>query len=216
VLTTPENQILLMLEFAWALRPRQRSDEPDIRLAISTRSADAKTTEVKPLREHTGDGQRVQTIQYQPIGQIVSPFRDHVGVSRQAAGALDTGARIEVFERFAMGLKDLDGFSHIVVVFHFHLVTNPSLTARPPWDGRDHGVFATRSPYRPNPIGVSIVRLDGVEGRALQIAGVDMIDGTPVLDIKPYIPDLNPTGSVKVGWLADRTEGMIGSRSGDR
>jgi len=158
----------------------------------------------------------VQTIQYYPVGRIVSPFKDTVGVPRQAAGARDVGAKIEVFEEFTAGLRDLDGFSHIVVVFHFHMVTRSSLTAHPPWDKGDHGVFATRSPYRPNPTGVSIVRLDGVDGSVLQISGVDMIDGSPVLDIKPYIPELNPSGSVKVGWLAGKMDGMIRSCSGDR
>jgi tRNA-Thr(GGU) m(6)t(6)A37 methyltransferase TsaA len=158
----------------------------------------------------------MQTIQYHPIGRIVSPFKDTVGVPRQAAGARDIGGKIEVFEEFTAGLSDLDGFSHIVVVFHFHLVTSSSLTAHPPWDERDHGVFATRSPYRPNPIGVSIVRLDGVKGGVLQISGVDMVDGSPVLDIKPYIPELNPSGSVKTGWLTGKMDGMIRSCSGDR
>jgi tRNA-Thr(GGU) m(6)t(6)A37 methyltransferase TsaA len=115
------------------------------------------------------------------------------------------------------GLRDLDGFSHIVVVFHLHLVIQPSLVAHPPWDGKEHGVFATRSPYRPNPIGLSTVRLEHIEANTLHISGVDMIDGTPVLDIKPYIPNLNPVDDVKVGWLAGKkTEGMIKSRSGDR
>ncbi len=157
----------------------------------------------------------MDTIRYHPIGRIASPFKSNVGVPRQAIGALQTRARIDVFDAFSGGLKDLGAFSHIIVVFHLHLVTNPSLVAHPPWDGREHGVFATRSPYRPNPIGLSIVRLDRIDGNVLHISGVDMIDGTPVLDIKPYVPDLNPTGKVRVGWLT-RAEGMINSRSGDR
>ena len=159
----------------------------------------------------------MDVIQYHPIGRIASPFKDNVGVPRQAMGASEVSARIEVFDEFAEGLKDLDGFSHIVVVFHLHLVTTPSLVAHPPWDGKEHGVFATRSPYRPNPIGISIVRLDRVDHNILHISGVDMIDGTPVLDIKPYIPELNPTGEVRGGWLANgKAAGMIRSRSGDR
>ncbi len=158
-----------------------------------------------------------ETVRYHPIGRISSPFKGNLGVPRQAAGALDAKATIHVYDAFAEGLKDLDGFSHIVVVFHLHLVTKPSLVAHPPWDGKEHGVFATRSPYRPNPIGLSIVCLEHVDGNVLHISGVDMIDGTPVLDIKPYIPELNPAGNVKVGWLAgQKAEGMIKSRSGDR
>jgi len=159
----------------------------------------------------------MEAIQYHPIGRIASPFQDNTGVPRQAVGALDTRATIEIFDAFAEGLKDLDGFSHIVVIFHLHRVTKPSLVAHPPWDGKEHGVFATRSPYRPNPIGISVVRLERIDGNVLEISGVDMIDGTPVLDIKPYIPELNPTAEVKVGWLAaGKAEGMIRSRSGDR
>ncbi len=159
----------------------------------------------------------METIRYHPIGEISSPFKANVGVPRQAVGALDSRGKIEIFDEFSEGLKDLDGFSHIVVVFHLHSVTSPSLIAHPPWDGKEHGVFATRSPYRPNPIGISVVRLEHINRNILQISGVDMIDGTPVLDIKPYIPDLNPTGDVEVGWLtAEKVEGMIRSRSGDR
>jgi tRNA-Thr(GGU) m(6)t(6)A37 methyltransferase TsaA len=159
----------------------------------------------------------MEAIRYHPIGRISSPFKAKFGVPRQAVGALDTRARIQVFDEFSEGLKDLDGFSHIVVIFHLHLVTSPSLTAHPPWDGKEHGVFATRSPYRPNPIGISIARLEHIDRNVLHISGVDMIDGTPVLDIKPYIPELNPAGDVKVGWLTDRkAERMIKSRSGDR
>ncbi|MBN1361494.1 MAG: tRNA (N6-threonylcarbamoyladenosine(37)-N6)-methyltransferase TrmO [Sedimentisphaerales bacterium] len=159
----------------------------------------------------------MEGILYHPIGRISSPFKDNVGVPRQAVGAADVRAKIEVFNEFSKGLKDLDGFSHIVVVFHLHLVTSPSLAAHPPWDGREHGVFATRSPYRPNPIGISTVRLERIHDNILEVSGVDMIDGTPVLDIKPYVPDLNPAGEVKTGWLPDtKAERMVRSRSGDR
>lgn len=159
----------------------------------------------------------MDTIQYHPIGRITSPFKDNVGVPRQAIGASEVRATIEVFDEFSAGLKDLEGFSHIVVVFHLHRVASPSLVAHPPWDGKEHGVFATRSPYRPNPIGLSIVQLERIDRNILHISGVDMMDGTPVLDIKPYIPALNPAGQVRVGWLTQaNARGMIDSRSGDR
>lgn len=159
----------------------------------------------------------MDTIHYHPIGRITSPFKDNVGVPRQAIGASHVSATIEVFDEFSAGLKDLEGFSHIVVVFHLHRVTNPSLVAHPPWDGKEHGVFATRSPYRPNPIGISIVCLERIDRNTLHISCVDMIDGTPVLDIKPYVPELNPAGDVRVGWLTQaNARGMIDSRSGDR
>jgi len=158
----------------------------------------------------------VKSVNYQPIGIIHSPFKENVGVPRQAVGASDIKGAIEVFDEFASGLKDLDGFSHIVVIFHLHMVKNPSLKAQPPWEGKEHGVFATRSPYRPNPIGVSVVRLENIDKNILHISGVDMADGSPVLDIKPHVPDLNPTKDVRIGWLTDNVEGMNKSKSGDR
>ena len=158
----------------------------------------------------------MKAISYQPIGTIHSPFKENVGVPRQAVGASDIKGTIEVFTEFADGLKDLEGFSHIVVIFHLHMVKNPSLKAHPPWDGKEHGVFATRSPYRPNPIGVSVVRLESVDKNILHISGIDMTDGSPVLDIKPYIPDLNPTENIRIGWLTDKVEGMNKSKSKDR
>ena len=158
----------------------------------------------------------MKAIKYKPIGIIRSPFKESIGIPRQAMGASDVKGQIEIFDEFSEGLKNLDGFSHIVVVFHMHLASKPSLKACPPWDDKEHGVFATYSPYRPNPIGVSVVRLESIEQNILHISGVDMADGTPVLDIKPYIPDLNPTDNIRIGWLTDKFEGMNKSKSGDR
>ncbi len=158
----------------------------------------------------------MKAINYKPIGVIHSPFKESTGIPRQAVGASDVKGQIEIFDEFYEGLKDLDGFSYIIIIFHIHLVEKPSLKACPPWDGKEHGVFATRSPYRPNPIGMSTVRLESIEQNILHTSGVDMADGTPVLDIKPYIPDLNLTDDIKIGWLTDKVEEMNKSKSGDR
>jgi tRNA-Thr(GGU) m(6)t(6)A37 methyltransferase TsaA len=158
----------------------------------------------------------VEVVSYRPIGIIHSPFKENVGIPRQAVGASDIKGSIEIFDDFSEGLKDLDGFSHIVVIFDMHMVKAARLKAYPPWDGRERGVFATRSPYRPNPIGVSVVCLESVNNNILNISGIDMADGSPVLDIKPYVPDLNPTKDVRIGWLTDNVEGMNKSKSGDR
>jgi len=157
----------------------------------------------------------VEIVTYRPIGIIHSPFKETTGVPRQSAGAADIKGTIEVFDKFSEGLKDLNGFSHIVVIFHLHMVTGMFLKACPPWDGKEHGVFATRSPHRPNPIGVSVVRLERVDKNILHISGIDMVDNSPVLDIKPYVPELNPAGNIRIGWLAGRVEGMNKSKSGD-
>ena len=158
----------------------------------------------------------MESVSYKPIGVIHTPFKEAVGIPRQAVGARDVKGRVEVFEEYCEGLSDIEGFSHIVLVFHLHMVRGARLKAHPPWDGREHGVFATRSPYRPNAIGVSVVCLDGVDGNILEISGVDMADGSPVLDIKPYVPELNPSEGVRIGWLSGNVEGMNRSKSGDR
>lgn len=158
----------------------------------------------------------MEKIELRPIGVVHSPFRERSGTARQAAGAMDVTATIELRPEYAEGLVDLAGFSHIMIVFFMHRMEETSLTAFPPWDNRPHGVFSTCSPYRPNHLGVSVVRLEKIEGTQLTIRGVDMVDGSPVLDIKPYIPDLYPREEVRAGWLADKAAGMIHSRSGDR
>ena len=158
----------------------------------------------------------MKAVSYRPIGIIHSQFKENVGIPRQAVGASYIKGTIEIFDEFADGLKDLDGFSHIVIIFHLHMVKNPSLKACPPWDGKEHGVFATRSPYRPNPIGVSVVGLESIDKNILHISGIDMADGSPVLDIKPHIPDLNPTEDVRIDWLTDNVEGMNKSKSAKR
>jgi len=158
----------------------------------------------------------VNPVNYKPIGVIHSPFKDRSGIPRQAVGAPEVTAKIEIFDEYLNGLSDLDGFSHIVIVFHMHLIQRGSLKASPPWDNKVHGVFATCSPYRPNPIGISVVRLERIERNILDISCVDMADGTPVLDIKPYIPDLNPTEGIRLGWLKGKVKGMNESKSGRR
>lgn len=157
-----------------------------------------------------------QNVHYRPIGVVRSPFKDRDGAPRQAVHAAGVLGTIEIDPSFAEGLVDVGGFSHLLVVYHMHLVRGRHLTAHPPWDTRPHGVFATCSPHRPNPIGVSVVRLERVAGNVLHIAGLDMVDGTPVLDLKPYVPDLFPRHDVRVGWLQGKVEGMTRSRTGER
>jgi tRNA-Thr(GGU) m(6)t(6)A37 methyltransferase TsaA len=108
--------------------------------------------------------------------------------------------RIEIFPEFAPGLDGLEGFSHIIVLFHFHKSGPGKLKVVPPGQSRPRGVFATRSPHRPNPIGLSVLRLRGREGRFLEVAGLDLVDGTPVLDIKPYT-GRDRKSHIRTGWL---------------
>src|SRR5262245_54506602 len=125
---------------------------------------------------------------YSPIGIIRTPFTDVVGMPIQAAAAVGQRGRIELRPDLAERLADIHGFSHLILGHHLHEVKTARLTVTPFLDDRPHGVFATRSPARPNAIGVSTVRLVAIEGTTLSIEDVDMLDGTPLLDIKPYVP----------------------------
>ena len=142
---------------------------------------------------------------YTPIGVIHSPFKEPKGVPIQPSAAKGVRGTVEVFWQYADGLKDLDGFSHIILLYHFHRARKCSLLVTPFLDSEQHGVFATRAPSRPNPIGLSVVRLLKVEGNILEIENVDIIDGTPLLDIKPYVPDFDHFEVERCGWLEKRT-----------
>jgi len=137
---------------------------------------------------------------FSPIGIIHSPYAEPVGIPIQGVFAGDATGTVEVFPEFNAGLADLDGFSHIILLYGFHLSKGYTLTCKPFLDIQARGVFATRAPRRPNPIGMSIVRLLSVEGCVLRIGDVDIVDGTPLLDIKPYIPDFDERTGVRTGW----------------
>jgi len=141
------------------------------------------------------------SIIYQPIGTIHSPFSSIEDMPIQPAGALGVRGTVEVYAEFAEGLKDLDGFSHLVLLYHFHRAGPARLVVVPFLDKREHGVFATRAPTRPNPIGISVVELLRVEGQVLHIQNVDILDGTPLLDIKPYVPQFDHFEVERTGWL---------------
>jgi len=146
-----------------------------------------------------------------PIGTVRSPYTETsqipkgMGVTHEAEGVL------EVLPVYEAGLADIEGFSHLYVLWVFDRVTGYDLMAAPPSDTRTHGVFATRSPRRPNPIGLTVVKLLRREGSRLHVCGVDMLDGTPVLDIKPYLSSV-PLEDLRRGWLAEAEERSRGER----
>ena len=140
-------------------------------------------------------------IRYKPIGVVHSPFKKPSGVPIQPTAAEGVKGSIEVFPEYADGLKDLDGFSHIILVYHFHLSKKPLLMVRPYMDEELHGVFATRAPSRPNPIGISTLHLLRAEKNMLHVEDLDIVDGTPVLDIKPFVPEFDVRKTSGVGWL---------------
>jgi len=133
----------------------------------------------------------------------------------QSAVAEDTKETVEIFPEFADGLKDIGGFSHIILLYHFHLA-GKALQVRPYMDDELRGVFATRAPSRPNPIGMSIVRLVRVEGERLHIQDVDVVDGTPLLDVKPYVPEFDVREATSIGWLKKRVGRLRKTRDDGR
>ncbi len=148
-------------------------------------------------------------IHYHPIGIVHTPFKTPEGTPIQPPGGMDDGAVVEVFSQYHEGLRDIEGFSHLILLYHCHLSGEARLTVKPFLDTAEHGLFATRAPARPNPIGLSVVRLLRVEGGSLFIREVDIVDGTPLLDIKPYVPKFDARASERTGWIekqAHRTE----------
>ena len=150
----------------------------------------------------------------QPIGIIHTPFTDLEGMPIQPAGAAGMAGTVELFEVYRDGIKDLDGFSHIILLYYFHRSRGFSLHVIPFMDSEPRGLFATRAPKRPNPIGLSVVRLDKIENGILYIRNVDILDGTPLLDIKPYVPSFDAQGKVRTGWL-EKAGKTVSSRKSD-
>ena len=140
-----------------------------------------------------------------PIGVIHSPFTDKAQTPIQPTRSQAVGW-VKVYPEFAEGLRGLEGFSHIILLYAFHQSNGYTLQVQPFLDDRLHGLFATRYPCRPNPIGLSIVRLLARRENILEIEGVDMLNGTPLLDIKPYVPDFDVRTEVKTGWYAQRSK----------
>lgn len=142
-------------------------------------------------------------IEYQPIGIIHTPFTElqNIPIQPKYAGGIE--GKVEIFPQYAEGLQDLSGFSHIILLFHLHRSEGYKLKVIPYLDDHSRGVFATHAPKRPNPIGLSIVKLKRIEGNILHIENPDMLDGTPLLNIKPYILEFQDDAKVKSGWVEE-------------
>ncbi len=154
-----------------------------------------------------------------PIATIHSPFCELINMPVQPKGAKDTYATIEFKEEFIEGLKDLDGFSHVYLIYYFHQIREPKLSVIP-FNDMTHtprGVFSTRTPMHPNSIGLSVVELIKVDGNIVTIRGVDILDGTPLLDIKPYIENFDKVeDEVRSGWMKASVEEVREKKSDDR
>ncbi len=157
-----------------------------------------------------------ESVTFRLIGLIRTPYAEPEGMPIQASAAVGVRGHVELDPSLDEGLADLDGFSHLILVYHLHLVTSSQMTVTPFLDDQPHGIFATRSPARPNAIGLSTVRLTAIEGSTMHILDVDMVDGTPLLDIKPYVPAFDQRDDVRVGWFTDRLGGLADARADDR
>jgi tRNA (adenine37-N6)-methyltransferase len=145
-------------------------------------------------------------ISYRPVAVVRSPFSALEGMPLQSVAAPEVLAQVHVRAELEPGLRDLDGFSHLHLITHLHRGRPGGLEVMPFLDDTVRGVFATRSPRHPNPIGLSVVRLLGVTGHVLEVSGVDLLDGTPVLDIKPYVPAFDSFAAERTGWLASAAQ----------
>jgi len=150
------------------------------------------------------------------IGVIHSPHKEIVGTPIQPKAANGIKGSVEVFPEFMDGLRDLEQFSHIYLIYYFHLLKKSSLLVTPFMDSKQRGVFSTRAPGRPNHIGISIVNLLRIEKNILYISDVDIVDSTPLLDIKPYVPDFDIRKVEKIGWLDDNVDKLSGSKDDGR
>ena len=172
------------------------------------------------VEQHRGsriqNDESMNEITYKPIGVIHSPFKEPKGTPIQPAAAKGINGTVEIFPEYAEDLKDIEGFSHIILLYHFHLSKRSTLIVKPYMDSEAHGVFAMRGPSRPNPIGISVVYLIKVQGNTLHIQDVDIVDGTPLLDIKPYVPEFDIREVARIGWLEKNVHKLSASRDNGR
>ncbi len=138
----------------------------------------------------------------QPIGFVTSPFKDTAAIPKGLGAKHEAEGVLNILPAFDLGLTDIEGYSHLIVLWAFDRSDGFDLLVTPPSDSRPHGVFSTRSPRRPNPIGLTVVELLRRENGSLHVRGVDMLDGTPILDIKPYLSSI-PSERLRRGWLAE-------------
>jgi tRNA-Thr(GGU) m(6)t(6)A37 methyltransferase TsaA len=168
------------------------------------------------MTRHDNPGIFDMAITYHPIGVVYSPFKNIAGMPIQPPGAVGVQGKVEVFPEYQRGLQDVEGFSHIILLYHLHRAKEAKLMVTPFLDPQPRGVFATRAPTRPNPIGLSVVKLLKLDEHILHIENVDILDSTPLLDIKPYVPAFEHYDEIRLGWLENTEQDVKNKRSDDR
>lgn len=162
------------------------------------------------------DGEQIRPldITFEAIGLIFSPFKDLEAMPIQPTSEASAPGRVEIFPDYVEGLKDVDGFSHLILLYYMHAIRKQALIVTPFLDSSPRGIFATRAPTRPNPIGLSIVKLIRVDGGVLHVDDLDVLDGTPLLDLKPYVPEFDHRPEARIGWL-EKAKGEIKLKTAD-
>jgi len=155
-------------------------------------------------------------ITFTPIGVIETPFDDLKGMPIQPSGADKIQGTIIIDKEYEEGLSDLEEFSHIILLYHFHKSKGYNLMVKPFMDDQQRGLFSTRAPRRPNPIGLSIVQLINIDNNKISIQGIDVLNGTPLIDIKPYVPGFDAREVTKLGWLDKNYKKSESLKSDDR
>jgi tRNA (adenine37-N6)-methyltransferase len=155
-------------------------------------------------------------IEFTPIGIIHTPFETPENMPIQPASGKNIEGWIEIFEEYTEGLSDLEGFSHIYLLFHLHKSRNFKLKVIPFLDTVERGIFSTRSPARPNPLGLSVVEILSIKKNIIRIKGIDMLNGTPLIDIKPFVPDFEQYENIRKGWFEGKLKNISGKLSDDR
>ena len=155
-------------------------------------------------------------MQISPIGVIKTPFNDLKGMPIQPSGAMDVEGTLVIRAEYEQGLSDIQGFSHIILLYHFHQSSGYDLLVTPFLDTEKRGLFSTRAPRRPNPIGLSIVELTGREKNLIFVKGIDVLNNTPLIDIKPYVPKFDVKEVTATGWLEKTQEKAVSMKSDDR
>lgn len=158
----------------------------------------------------------MESITYNPIGIIHTPFTQLSDMPIQPTGACGVTGEVHLDPAYAEGLQDLDGFSHIYLLYHFHKSADYSLMVTPFLDTAQRGLFATRAPRRPNSIGLSVVRLQAVEGNIIKVVDIDVLDGTPLLDVKPFVPKFDGSRDAICGWIEKNAAETESMRSDER
>ncbi len=156
------------------------------------------------------------TVKYTPIGFFHSPFNNVENMPIQPVGGMGIEGSIEILPMFRDGLRDLKDFSHIIVLSHLHRIQGYDLVVKPFLDNKHHGIFATRSPKRPNPIGLSVMEIKGVTDSSILLEGIDVIDGTPVIDVKPYVADFDIWEADRFGWFEGKSQNANSHLSDNR